>query len=145
MKNCTKCKVDYPIPYENNFNKRKSTADGLQNHCKACIAIFHKEHYKLRSQYYKDKARAHCAQYRLRNLQYVVDYFKLHPCVDCGETDPIVLEFDHLRDKKYNVSQLITGSFETLVFEIQKCEVRCANCHRRKTAIQFGFYKGITL
>ena len=32
-------------------------------------------------------------------------------------------------------------SLDTLKKEIDKCEIRCANCHRRKTAKQFNFYK----
>jgi hypothetical protein len=55
--------------------------------------------------------------------------------VDCGESDPIVLEFDHVRGvKRGEISRLKTMvSLETLAEEIAKCDVRCANCHRRKT------------
>lgn len=78
---------------------------------------------------------------------YVMDYLYTNPCVDCGEADPIVLEFDHQRDKQYNIAKLITNncSLKTLVVEIDKCEVRCANCHRRKTADTYGSYKLETL
>ena len=42
--------------------------------------------------------------------QYVWDYLATHACVDCGETDPRLLEFDHVRGKKkVAVSQLATG------------------------------------
>ena len=61
----------------------------------------------------------------------------------CNENDPIVLEFDHLRDKRMNVAKLIQGGYpeKTILLEIEKCEVRCANCHRRKTAKDQGWWK----
>lgn len=66
----------------------------------------------------------------------ILEYLKVHPCIDCGEDDPIVLEFDHRCDKLFSVSQHIREgySLEHLLIEIAKCDIRCANCHRRKTA-----------
>ena len=61
-------------------------------------------------------------------------YLTDHPCVDCRETDPLVLTFDHVRGKKkMNISQMVNQgySIETLQDEIIKCEVRCMNCHMR--------------
>ena len=56
-------------------------------------------------------------------------------CVDCGEDNHIVLDFDHLRDKKYNISRMIHDGFSWAAIkkEIAKCEVVCANCHRVRT------------
>ena len=145
MKICSKCDFDYPTPLEDYFAKRSDTEDGFQRSCKKCVAIWHKKHYKKNKAYYKKKAIKHNSEYRLRNLQYIVDYLKQHPCVDCKETDPVVLEFDHQGDKDYNVSRMHTFCLQTLIDEIAKCQVRCANCHRRKTAKQFSYYKGIQL
>lgn len=68
---------------------------------------------------------------------FLTAYLEAHPCVDCGESDPIVLEFDHDRSqpKLFNIGEAVTRamSIKTLSAEIAKCEVRCANCHRRKT------------
>lgn len=73
----------------------------------------------------------------------VSNYLKEHPCVDCDEKDIVVLEFDHIDSttKIDNVSTMITNrvSWSKILKEINKCEVRCANCHRRKTAKQFGY------
>src|SRR5438034_450892 len=63
-------------------------------------------------------------------------YFSSHPCVDCGQTDIRCLEFDHVRgNKTNNIATLIKNlaSWSAIEAEIAKCEVRCANCHRRKT------------
>ena len=56
-------------------------------------------------------------------------------CVDCGIKNHIVLDFDHLRDKKYNISKMVRDGFPWKVIkkEIEKCEVVCANCHRIRT------------
>lgn len=78
----------------------------------------------------------HNRRYRARNTKFLQDYLSNHICVDCGESDVVVLEFDHVRGKKLgNVSDLANTpvSLETLKKEVAKCEVRCANCHRRKT------------
>jgi hypothetical protein len=60
-----------------------------------------------------------------------------------GEADPVVLDFDHVKKKKYSMSKIISKgySIETIEEEITKCVVRCANCHRRKTAKQQKWYK----
>lgn len=70
-----------------------------------------------------------------------------HPCVDCGEADPVVLTFDHKDKKKGAIANLVHTmahrkfAWEKILAEIAKCEVRCFNCHMRRTAIQLGRYK----
>ena len=81
------------------------------------------------------------ARRRLRksNRLLVGRHLSKNHCVDCGERDPIVLEFDHVRGvKKDNISNMVGKgvSTEIIVAEIAKCEVRCANCHRRATAMR---------
>jgi hypothetical protein len=81
---------------------------------------------------------------RERNQDYVFEYLSENPCVDCGETDILVLEFDHIRGKKKrDVSYLVRNgaSIQTLKAEIAKCEVRCCNCHRRVTLTRSGCYR----
>lgn len=89
----------------------------------------------------KDEKNKRGREARKRNSKYVVEYLKTHPCVDCGESDPIVLEFDHIKKKTKSISDMIRGAFSLDVIEneIKKCEVRCANCHRKRTAKQFNW------
>lgn len=136
---CTLCKQEKSIE---NFGRKLNKH---QTRCKDCFNLYTRAHYQKNKDYYKEKADRHSSNYRLRNLQHIIDYLKEHPCIDCGETDPIVLEFDHRDNKLCAVSSLTEANFEKLKLEIAKCDVRCANCHRKKTAIQLGWYKGIIL
>ena len=74
----------------------------------------------------------------------IIEYLSSHPCVDCEENDIIVLEFDHVRGKKlYNISDMVARDFswKSIQKEIEKCDIRCANCHKRRTAQMFSYYK----
>ncbi|MEU6268088.1 hypothetical protein [Saccharopolyspora shandongensis] len=58
------------------------------------------------------------------------------PCADCGVRYPYwVMEFDHLpgKEKLYPPTKLDRRSWPSLLTEIGKCEVVCANCHRNRT------------
>lgn len=69
----------------------------------------------------------------LRNRNYVDQILKNSSCIDCGNTDPRVLEFDHVRGIKIgHISHGIRSAWNLnkLKDEINKCEIRCCNCHR---------------
>jgi len=70
------------------------------------------------------------------------EYLAAHPCVDCGETDPIVLQFDHVAEKRRDISEMVRAGFSwpAIESEIARCQVRCGNCHRRKTAREQGIH-----
>lgn len=71
-----------------------------------------------------------------RNIWFIQAYLETHPCVDCGETNPIVMEFDHVTsDKQEDISRMVYSgrSLASIQAEVAKCEVRCANCHRIAT------------
>jgi hypothetical protein len=82
---------------------------------------------------------------RLRIRLKVIEYLKCNPCVDCGESDPIVLQFDHVEaeTKILSISEMLSRdmAWKAIWEEIEKCVVRCANCHQRRTAKQFNWYK----
>ena len=83
----------------------------------------------------KPKRRAQVHDRRKGLRRFVLEYLQTHPCVDCGEADPVVLEFDHQKDKELEIANAVKQgwSIERITKEIMKCQVRCANCHRRKT------------
>ena len=143
MKICTRCKQNKSL---SNFSFKVKSKGTLHSHCKNCSRLYIRSHYYNNRQYYLTKARQRNKKIRNQLRKFMWDYLKKHPCVDCGEKNPIVLEFDHLRDKLIEVSRLVQyTSINKVQSEIEKCEIRCANCHRRKTAIQFGWYKNLPL
>jgi hypothetical protein len=109
--------------------------------CRPCRSAYKRAHYLANKQRYVDQARARKHVLRVVRTDYLLAYFKRHPSADCGETDPVVLDFDHLdpAGKSFNIgSSLSYRNWERILGEIKKCEVVCANCHRRRTAIRRG-------
>lgn len=138
-----KCKVCKENKEVSEFNKNASKKDSLQVHCRAC------SHKRFKHYYYKNKEKhlkviyARKARVIDETRLFVYEYLKTHPCVVCGEKDPVVLDFDHLSNKRYNLSSMANmgHSIKTIELEIAKCQVLCANCHRRKTAKDFAYFK----
>jgi len=96
---------------------------------------------------YKNKEDLYLAQkrHRIRIRRAVYEYLRTRCCVDCGEKDPIVLEFDHdgKSGKFKTINKMLSGhySWKSVLNEINKCDVRCANCHRRKTYRELETFK----
>lgn len=142
------CKVCREKKDVNDFAWRRK-GKGLRDiYCKACRKAYHRDHYLRNKARYLENARARTRRIHHLRTEWLIMYLREHPCVDCGETDPVVLEFDHVEGKKeFNVGAGFRGdwSFERVVREINKCEVVCANCHRRRTSKRGGFLKGLLL
>lgn len=143
LKTCKRCGKQKP---ESDFNKNTTRNDGLQSDCRACDRERKRVRYQQKGDEIRDRNNKHIRRIRraarLEAVALLVAYLKLHPCVDCGETDPIVLEFDHLRDKKHNIASMIgRRCWDDILKEIEKCQVCCANCHKRRTAKRRGWAK----
>jgi hypothetical protein len=127
---CTKCGDEYDISHFSWSIK------GIKRHAK-CLKCRSEE----RIDYYQRHKEEELAYKYKRQVSkreearlYVFTYLTCHPCIDCQETDPLVLTFDHVRGiKKMNISQMVNQgySIEMLQQEINKCEVRCMNCHMK--------------
>jgi hypothetical protein len=141
---CTKCKQEKSC---DEFARK--TADRLHSWCKQCNRDYKKAHYLANAAEYKAKAKAWRTERSAACHAWLVGYLLAHPCVDCGESDPVVLQFDHVRGvKRADISELMHDRVPIAVLEAEgmKCNIRCANCHIRRTARQFGWRRlGIEL
>jgi hypothetical protein len=141
MRRCGRCGELRP---DEEFAWRRREKGQRHNYCRACHAEYHREHYQANRERYIAQAASHKHALRLERTARLIEYFKTHPCADCGADDPVVLEFDHLRDKSFAIaSGLVDYSWARILEEIEKCEVVCANCHRRRTAERRGALRTI--
>ena len=144
MKWCPRCRQALPFM---SFASRRNGV-GSSSYCRKCQSEYCKAHYRAnRLKHNRRRSARGCAVYRARNKEWVIDYLRSHACVDCGEGDIRVLEFDHVnREDKVAELGVMVGSgwsLRRITSEVSKCEVRCANCHRKRTVSQLGWYKGI--
>lgn len=141
MPRCCRCHEDKP---DEAFAFRSLATGVRQSYCRPCQAAYRREHYLRTRTTYIENERLRIRGHRALNRILILEYLRAHPCVDCGESDPVVLDFDH-RDrasKCLEVSRLANAkTWSHVLMEIDKCDVRCASCHRRRTAEQFGWRK----
>jgi hypothetical protein len=136
---CCACKINKLL---DEFSKKSTAKDGLQSRCKVCQRLKVNEHYANNMQYYKDKAFKRDTKVIAYHRSFLITYLRNHPCIDCGNSDVEVLQFDHIdRTTKLNeVSNLLSGSTQKLLDEIAKCQIRCANCHIKRSRRQLGWW-----
>jgi hypothetical protein len=135
VKKCSKCGERKPF---DDFNKYSRSKDGRQPYCRLCA----RDYFVSRREQIVPRIHERSKRVRQELTRYVYAYLAEHSCVDCGESDPIVLEFDHVRGTKVaNVSKLVkqAAPLARVLAEIEKCDVRCANCHRRRTVKTLGW------
>lgn len=146
-KRCVNCNEVKGRAY---FYVDRRAKDGLRSWCKACTLKRNTEYRHQDPQRYQEILAQHRGyrrtriepinewrkQWRAAKAEYVARYLSEHPCVDCGEADIVCLDFDHVTGNKVaNISKLVNnGSMSAIKLEITKCEVVCANCHRKRTA-----------
>lgn len=139
-KTCPFCKIQKLV---SDFGSNVARKDGLQSYCKTCRSSQLKNWYSNNKNLQISRSKKSTAKMEKRNKDYILNYLLNNPCVDCGEKDILVLEFDHVKGKKsFNLSASYRiYSIDNIKQEIEKCQIRCANCHRRVTAIRRNDWK----
>ena len=137
MKTCSKCLENKPIT---EFTVRPDRPGKVYSHCKACQRSYQRQNYRRNKEGYAKRRDAN----RERSHRIVADYLSSHPCVSCGEGDLRCLDFDHIKGEKVrSISRAIhcCWSKDRLFEEINKCVVRCSNCHRKRTSAKGNWYR----
>lgn len=134
MRRCSRCKQEKPFEA---FNFKIKQLGLRQYTCRDCTRLQIRNHYISNRIYYLNKAKKRNSKLRQKAYKYIGEFLSTHGCVDCGEKDILVLEFDHKdrAKKSFEINKILRArlTFKKLIEEISKCDVRCANCHRRKT------------
>lgn len=141
MKTCTKCGKEKPL--EDFYRKARNKTDGRAPECKACARTYY-DHNTACKPEFKEYKRVY-NKARKKDLQR--QYYELmlsKCCILCGESHIACLQFDH-RDssiKSFSIADgiLSARSWSSIVTEMNKCDILCANCHAKRTALQFNWY-----
>lgn len=110
------------------FSKKNK---GLQPYCKDCNNKYHKQHYINNKKIYLNKSYA----YRKQKATEFRRFKSTQSCKYCGENFWACLDFHHRnrKTKKFKINDICRGevSDKILKKELEKCDVVCANCHRK--------------
>jgi len=141
MKICSGCFEDKSLAL---FVVNKRSKDGRAKRCKDCHNKYNKSYWKS-SPARRLAVKKTTRELQLRNKTFVHEYLTRHSCISCGESNPVVLEFDHRdpKEKKFNISDGVRrcSTTDMIMDEIDKCDILCCNCHRVRTAKQFNWFR----
>lgn len=140
-----KCGICKKIKKVKDFNKSKAQTDGLNKICRQCSNENSKKYYYKNPIKHKEETKKWKKEKDLEIRTFIIDFLIKNPCIDCGEKNIIVLDFDHKDgvEKVFEISEMVSKrkSIKLIKKEIEKCDVKCANCHRIRTAKQLNTYK----
>lgn len=137
---CNKCGKGQPL---NNFSiEWANNKKWRRPQCKNCRNTQQRAQYR-RSETQRAKRKERARKIEIHHWNRRFTYLNGKQCIDCGNSNPLVLEFDHKdpKQKINNIGSMRNQSDETVKAEMDKCEIRCVNCHRKKTAAQRGYYR----
>ena len=104
MKVCVSCQLPKE---EEEFNWRWKALGIRAKICRECQSGHQRTWYESHREQEKERVRKRRIKVRDEAREFVYSYLLSHPCVDCNEPDPRVLEFDHIKGKGAVVSKLV--------------------------------------
>ena len=141
QRKCDHCKETKNIE---EFNWKYKALGVRHDTCRECMKWFVRRYFQgsAHDEHLKNVKERKTAAREVAK-QYVWDYLSTNPCIQCGESDPRVLEFHHRGDKDKDVAYFVGGGWSVgrIQEEIDKCDVLCANCHRKLTVEERGWFR----
>ena len=126
-----------PVP--TNFMKLKKKCSKCNKDNLTSSSYCAKCHNEYQKKWYREHPSSinNSAVRRMQDIRNLIIRHKQTPCVDCKNSYPYyVMDFDHVRGDKNFVLSVAANRrlrIETVEAEIRKCDVVCANCHRKRT------------
>ena len=124
---CVRCGVERPI---SEFYRSKRNKSGYYPYCKSCNSALNKK--------WRKSHKKLCGVYSKRNTDKRTKIWKEYKrglkCIKCGESHSACLDFHHRNpdEKQFDIGGAFwEKSIERVINEITKCDVLCANCHRK--------------
>lgn len=140
MKKCVTCGKEKD---ETEFNWRYKVLGIRHKTCRECQKVFRNNWYQKNRETHLENVQVRKRNVRHEAREYIWNYLSTHPCEECGEPDPVVLEFHHKKGKDKAVGVMVAAGYSIarIQAEIDKCSVLCANCHRRITMKERGWFR----
>ena len=122
MRACTKCGELKPLEA---FPPVRRGEPKLQTWCRDCFAEANARNYQANRERERARIYKYVAERRAEVAQKIIGYLREHPCVDCGERDIVVLEFDHIGEKVADVSAYAGGGRTWARVKAEIANARC--------------------